>query len=126
MTLVLRGVRPYGEEAVDLVVADGVIVELAPAGTAAGELFDADGLIALPGFVDLHAHLREPGREDAETVLTGSQAAALGGYTCVHAMANTSPVADTAGVVEQVWRLGQEAGLVDVRPVGAVTVGLGG
>lgn len=126
MTLVLRGVRPYGEEAVDLVVADGVIVELAPAGTAAGELIDADGLIALPGFVDLHAHLREPGREDAETVLTGSQAAALGGYTCVHAMANTSPVADTAGVVEQVWRLGQEAGLVDVRPVGAVTVGLGG
>lgn len=126
MTLVLRGVRPYGEEAVDLVVSDGVIVDLAPAGTAAGELIDADGLIALPGFVDLHAHLREPGREDAETVLTGSQAAALGGYTCVHAMANTSPVADTAGVVEQVWRLGQEAGLVDVRPVGAVTVGLGG
>lgn len=126
MTLVLRGVRPYGEEAVDLVVADGVIVELARAGTAAGELIDADGLIALPGFVDLHTHLREPGREDAETVLTGSQAAALGGYTCVHAMANTSPVADTAGVVEQVWRLGQEAGLVDVRPVGAVTVGLGG
>lgn len=126
MTLVLRGVRPYGEEAVDLVVADGVIVELAPAGTAAGELIDADGLVALPGFVDLHTHLREPGREDAETVLTGSQAAALGGYTCVHAMANTSPVADTAGVVEQVWRLGQEAGLVDVRPVGAVTVGLGG
>ena len=126
MTLVLRGVRPYGEEAVDLVVADGVIVDLAPAGTAAGEVIDAQGLVALPGFVDLHTHLREPGREDAETVLTGSQAAALGGYTCVHAMANTSPVADTAGVVEQVWRLGQEAGLVDVRPVGAVTVGLGG
>lgn len=126
MTLVLRGVRPYGEGAVDLVVADGVIVDLAPAGTAMGEVIDADGLIALPGFVDLHTHLREPGREDAETVLTGSQAAALGGYTCVHAMANTSPVADTAGVVEQVWRLGQEAGLVDVRPVGAVTVGLGG
>ncbi len=89
-------------------------------------MIDADGLVALPGFVDLHTHLREPGREDAETVLTGSRAAALGGFTCVHAMANTSPVADTAGVVEQVWRLGQEAGLVDVRPVGAVTVGLGG
>ncbi len=126
MTLVLRGVRPYGEEAVDLVVADGIIVDLAPAGTAVGEIIDADGLVALPGFVDLHTHLREPGREDAETVLTGSEAAALGGYTCVHAMANTSPVADTAGVVEQVWRLGQEAGLVDVRPVGAVTVGLAG
>jgi dihydroorotase len=123
---VLRGVRPYGEEPVDLVIADGVIVEIAPAGRGDGEVIDADGLIALPGFVDLHTHLREPGREDAETVLTGSQAAALGGFTCVHAMANTSPVADTAGVVEQVWRLGQEAGLVDVRPVGAVTVGLGG
>lgn len=126
MTLVLRGARPYGEEAVDIVIADGIIVEFAKAGTAGGEIVDADGLVALPGFVDLHTHLREPGREDAETVLTGSQAAALGGFTCVHAMANTSPVADTAGVVEQVWRLGQEAGLVEVRPVGAVTVGLAG
>jgi dihydroorotase len=126
MSLVLRGVRPYGEDPVDIVVSDGVITELAPAGSASGEVVDADGLVALPGFVDLHTHLREPGREDAETVLTGSQAAALGGFTCVHAMANTNPVADTAGVVEQVWRLGQVAGLVDVRPVGAVTVGLGG
>jgi len=126
VSLVLRGVRPYGEEAVDLVVADGLIVEVAPAGTGDGRVLDADGLVALPGFVDLHTHLREPGREDAETVLSGSQAAALGGFTSVHAMANTDPVADTAGVVEQVWRLGQAAGLVDVRPVGAVTVGLGG
>ena len=126
MSLVLRGVRPYGEEAVDLVVADGLIVEVAPAGTGDGRVLDADGFVALPGFVDLHTHLREPGREDAETVLSGSQAAALGGFTSVHAMANTDPVADTAGVVEQVWRLGQAAGLVDVRPVGAVTVGLGG
>lgn len=126
MVHVLRGVRPYGDEAVDIVIADGVIVDIAKAGTAAGIVLDADGLIAVPGFVDLHTHLREPGREDAETVLTGSQAAALGGFTCVHAMANTTPVADTAGVVEQVWRLGQVAGLVDVRPVGAVTVGLAG
>jgi dihydroorotase len=126
MTLVLRGVRPYGEDAVDIVIADGVIVDLAAPGSADGEIVDADGLVALPGFVDLHTHLREPGREDAETVLTGSRAAALGGFTCVHAMANTSPVADTAGVVEQVWRLGQEAALVDVRPVGAVTIGLAG
>jgi dihydroorotase len=126
MSRVLRGVRPYGEDAVDIVIADGVITELAPAGTGVGDVIDADGLVALPGFVDLHTHLREPGREDAETVLSGSQAAALGGFTCVHAMANTNPVADTAGVVEQVWRLGQVAGLVDVRPVGAVTVGLGG
>ena len=87
---------------------------------------DADGLIALPGLVDLHTHLREPGREDAETVQTGTAAAALGGYTAVHAMANTDPVADTAGVVEQVWRLGRTAGHCDVQPVGAVTVGLAG
>jgi dihydroorotase len=87
---------------------------------------DADGLVALPGLVDLHTHLREPGREDAETVETGTRAAALGGFTAVHAMANTEPVADTAGVVEQVWRLGREAGHVDVRPVGAVTAGLQG
>jgi len=82
--------------------------------------------VLLPGLVDLHTHLREPGREDAETVDTGSRAAARGGFTAVHAMANTDPVADTAGVVEQVWRLGREAGWVDVRPVGAVTVGLRG
>ncbi len=126
-TIVLRGVAPYGEQAVDIVVRDGVIAELAAAGGGSGdEVIDATGLIALPGLVDLHTHLREPGREDAETVETGSCAAALGGYTAVFAMANTLPVADTAGVVEQVWRLGQEAGLVDVYPVGAVTVGLGG
>ncbi len=82
--------------------------------------------MALPGLVDLHTHLREPGREDAETVLTGSQAAAMGGFTAVHAMANTDPVADTAGVVEQVWNLGQSHGYCDVRPVGAVTAGLRG
>jgi dihydroorotase len=76
--------------------------------------------------VDLHTHLREPGREDAETVETGTAAAALGGFTAVHAMANPDPVADTAGVVEQVWRLGREAGHCDVQPVGAVTVGLAG
>ena len=80
----------------------------------------------MAGLVDLHTHLREPGREDAETVETGSRAAALGGYTAVCAMANTDPVADTAGVVEQVWRLGKDAGLVDVQPIGAVTVGLAG
>ncbi|MDP9444105.1 MAG: dihydroorotase, partial [Actinomycetota bacterium] len=85
-----------------------------------------DGLVALSGLVDLHTHLREPRREDAETVATGTRAAARGGFTAVHAMANTDPVADTAGVVEQVWRLGTAAGYCDVRPVGAVTVGLDG
>ena len=126
-TIVLRGVQPYGESAVDLVVTDGVIAEVAPAGSASGErVLDATGLVALPGLVDLHTHLREPGREDAETVESGTRAAALGGFTAVHAMANTEPVADTAGVVEQVWRLGREAGHCDVFPVGAVTIGLGG
>ncbi len=124
---VLRGVRPYGEDAVDVVIRDGVIaaIERVGSGTADVVLEYADHVL-LPGFVDVHTHLREPGREDAETVLTGTQAAALGGFTAVHAMANTNPVADTAGVVEQVWRLGQEYGYCDVHPVGAVTVGLDG
>src|SRR5437764_2423583 len=107
----------------DLYVEDGVFVDAQPIGA---EVVDAAGLVALPGLVDLHTHLREPGREDAETVQTGTRAAALGGFTAVHAMANTEPVADVAGVVEQVWRLGQDAGHCDVHPVGAVTVGLRG
>lgn len=127
MSTVLRGVRPYGDDPVDLVLEAGQIMDRCAPGRGSGDdIIDCDGLIALPGFVDLHTHLREPGREDAETIDSGSRAAALGGFTCVHAMANTSPVADTAGVVEQVWRLGQRCGLVDVRPVGAVTVGLDG
>jgi dihydroorotase len=91
-----------------------------------GEIVDCTGLILLPGFVDLHTHLRQPGFEQSETVLTGSRAAAKGGYTAVHPMANTMPVSDNAGVVEQVQRLGEEAGLVEVQPIGAVTVGLEG
>jgi len=87
---------------------------------------DCTGLILLPGLVDLHTHLREPGREDAETVESGTRAAARGGYTAVFAMPNTNPVADTAGVVEQVWRLGQTAAYADVHPIGAVTVGSAG
>jgi len=120
---VLRGVRPLGGDPTDLYVDNGVLVEEAPTGA---QVLDAGGLIALPGLVDLHTHLREPGREDAETVETGTLAAALGGFTAVHAMANTEPVADVAGVVEQVWRLGQDAGHCDVHPVGAVSVGLRG
>jgi dihydroorotase len=125
----LRGARPLGGEPADLLLRDGAVAEVGPPGSlgaAGASVLDADGLIALPGLVDLHTHLREPGREDAETVRTGTAAAALGGFTAVHAMANTEPVADTAGVVEQVWRLGREAGHCEVRPVGAVTVGLGG
>ncbi|MFD1371598.1 dihydroorotase [Actinoplanes sichuanensis] len=122
MAYLIKGVSILGAEPTDLYINDGVIS--APVENA--EVIDAAGLVALPGLVDVHTHLREPGREDAETVETGSRAAALGGYTAVCAMANTSPVADTAGVVEQVWRLGREAGLVDVQPIGAVTVGLAG
>lgn len=135
-TYVLRGVRPYGTDPVDVVLSDGVIAAIGAPGTIeAGEgqgagavvrEIQAEGHVLLPGLVDLHTHLREPGREDAETVFSGTRAAAAGGFTAVHAMANTTPTQDTAGVVEQVYRLGQEAGWVDVHPIGAVTVGLGG
>jgi len=126
MTWVLKGVLPYGEgEPVDVLLDGGVIARIGSDLTG-DQVLEAAGCVLLPGLVDLHTHLREPGREDAETVETGTLSAALGGFTAVHAMANTDPVADTAGVVEQVWRLGQEAGHCDVAPVGAVTVGLGG
>jgi dihydroorotase len=106
----------------DLFIDKGVF----GAGAKAGTTLDAAGLIALPGLVDLHAHLREPGFEQSETVLTGSRAAAIGGFTAVFAMANTMPVQDTAGVVEQVQSLGELHGYVTVRPIGAVTAGLTG
>ena len=127
-TYVIRGSRLLGAAKVDIVITDGVITACGDYVQVPAEAreINADGQIALPGLVDLHTHLREPGREDAETVLSGSRAAAAGGYTAVCAMANTNPVADTAGTVEQVWRLGQEAGLVHVQPVGAVTMGLAG
>ncbi|GAA1902817.1 dihydroorotase [Arthrobacter gandavensis] len=127
-TYLLRGAMLLGKDRSDLLIRDGIIAAVgqdleAPDGALR---IDADGLVALPGMVDLHTHLREPGREDAETVETGTRAAALGGFTAVHAMANSNPVADTAGVVEQVYSLGLKSGWVDVRPVGAVTVGLKG
>lgn len=122
-TYLIKNVSVLGGTPTDLLLKDGVIAEGSSEGA---EVIDATGLIALPGLVDLHTHLREPGREDAETVESGTRAAALGGFTAVHAMANTEPVADTAGVVEQVWRLGREAGYCDVFPIGAVTVGLQG
>jgi len=126
-TYLVTGASILGSGTADLLLRDGVIAELGTGLSASGAVVvEAEGLVALPGLVDLHTHLREPGREDAETVETGSRAAALGGFTAVHAMANTDPVADTAGVVEQVWSLGRRSGRVDVRPVGAVTVGLRG
>ncbi|MGX1858300.1 dihydroorotase [Dietzia sp. NPDC055340] len=129
--LLLRRVRPYGEgDPVDVLIRDGRIAALGPgAGEGApadAEVHDLDGAVLLPGFVDLHTHLREPGREDTETIASGSTAAALGGYTAVFAMANTQPPQDNQTVTDSVWRIGREVGLCDVHPVGAVTVGLKG
>jgi dihydroorotase len=124
-SFVLKNVNLGDGGATDIQVEGDKIVAIG-AGLSAAEIIDCTGLVALPGFVDLHTHLREPGFEQSETVLTGTQAAAMGGFTAVHAMANTSPVADTAGVVEQVAALGREAGYADVYPIGAVTVGLEG
>ena len=112
----------------DIQIADGVITAVGKSlpKQSADQVIDFKGSVVLPGLVDLHTHLREPGKEDAETVLSGSMAAAKGGFVAISAMANTSPVADTAGVVEQVYALGQSAGFVDVFPIGAVTQGLNG
>jgi dihydroorotase len=125
-SVLIKGAQILGADSADILIRDGRIESVREVHSQATTVVEADGLVALPGLVDLHTHLREPGREDAETVETGTRAAALGGFTAVHAMANTEPVADTAGVVEQVWRLGAQAGYADVRPVGAVTVGLAG
>jgi dihydroorotase len=126
-TYLIKDVELVNGEKVDIGIADGVITELSKKATKSYEnVLDGSGCVALPGLVDLHTHLREPGREDAETVLTGTRAAARGGYTAVFAMANTDPVADTAGVVEQVVRLGKEAGWCEVFAVGAVTKDLAG
>jgi len=124
--LISGGTLPDGKKS-DLLIKDGLIAEIAASITADGaQKIDASKAVLLPGLVDLHTHLREPGKEDAETVESGSRAGVKGGFTALSAMANTSPVADTAGVVEQVYRLGQSAGLLDVYPIGAVTRGLEG
>ncbi|CAH0176585.1 MULTISPECIES: dihydroorotase [unclassified Microbacterium] len=123
-TLVIVGARMLGADGADILVKDGVIAEIGSGVRSAGaRVIDADGLVALPGLVDLHTHLREPGYEASETILTGTRAAAAGGFTAVFAMPNTSPVADSAGVVEQELALGEAAGYATVQPIGAVTVG---
>jgi len=125
--IVIRGAKILGGKPADIAIAQGVFVTAKEVSGSKGlHTIDASGLIALPGFVDLHTHLRQPGDDQTETVLSGSQAAALGGFTAVHAMANTNPVADTPELVTQVWRWGKTAGYVDVRPIGAVTRGLAG
>ncbi|QGN57100.1 dihydroorotase [Nostocoides sp. HKS02] len=125
--LLVTGADLCGGGASDLLIEDGVITQIGTIGAKGSrgwDVLDADGLVALPGLVDLHTHLREPGREDAETIASGSAAAAVGGYTAILAMANTSPVTDTAEAAERILDLGRAAGLVDVVPVGAVTKGL--
>ncbi|UPL12133.1 dihydroorotase [Microbacterium sufflavum] len=123
-TLVITGARLLGAESADLIIEDGRIAEIGSGLSRGGaRVIDAAGLIALPGLVDLHTHLREPGYEASETILSGTRAAAAGGFTAVFAMPNTSPVADTAGVVEQELALGEAAGYATVQPIGAVTVG---
>jgi len=126
--VLIRGASLLGDATGDLGIRDGVFIpaEDIDAGAASTRLVDASGLVALPGLVDLHTHLRQPGMDHAETVLSGSQAAAAGGFTAVFAMANTQPVADSVGIIDLVHRLGREAGYVDVRPIGAVTKGLAG
>ena len=128
--VLIHGVRLYGEgDRVDVLISDGQIAKIGPDLVADLDLVDvieATGQVLLPGFVDLHTHLREPGREYTETIESGSAAAALGGFTAVFAMANTEPVADSPVVTDHVWNRGRQVGLVDVHPVGAVTVGLEG
>ncbi|MDU7193544.1 dihydroorotase [Lawsonella clevelandensis] len=130
--LIIRNVRLYGEgDAVDVLVHDGRIDNIAAHGTLTTlptecEEYDGRGNVLLPGFVDIHVHLREPGREDTETIASGSAAAAIGGFTAVYTMPNTNPVIDNNNLAEMVWSKGQEIGLCDVYPVGSITVGLQG
>jgi dihydroorotase len=125
MSVVIKGAAPLGAEPIDILVEDETIADIGT-GFSGDRQIDGNGLVLLPGFVDLHVHLREPGREDAETIASGSAAAARGGFTAIHAMANTDPVADCAEIVERVAAAGEHVGLVDVRPVGAVSKGLAG
>jgi dihydroorotase len=125
-TYLIKNAQLAAGSIVDIEITGEKISQVGNGLSSSGEVIDASGLIAISGLVDLHTHLREPGYEGSETILTGSKAAAKGGFTAVHAMANTQPVADNAAVVEQVFALGKKAGYVQVQPVGAVTVNLEG
>ncbi|MGH2691948.1 MAG: dihydroorotase [Actinomycetota bacterium] len=129
--LLLRGARLVDPDSghdrrTDVLIEDETVEEVGKVDANDAETIDCDGLVLAPGLVDLHAHLREPGREDAETIETGSRAAALGGYTAICAMPNTDPVADSAAVILEVRNLAEKAGLVDVFPAAAITRGLEG
>jgi dihydroorotase len=129
VTVLIRGGRvldQMGERDDDVLIADGQVAAVGGALDDADTVLDASGCVVAPGFVDLHAHLREPGREEAETIETGSRAAALGGYTAVVAMPNTDPPQDSRGVVELVRAQGATAGLCEVLPAGCITVGRAG
>lgn len=123
--LLITGARTATGETGDLYVRAGVLADPGEAPTDV-ERLDADGLLALPGLVDMHTHLREPGREDAETIVSGTKAAARGGFTAVFAMANTTPVTDTAEAAMWVAGIGRRDAFAQVQPVGAITKGLAG
>lgn len=127
-TVLVRNVRPYGEgEPTNILITNGEITNLAATADAAADVVvEGNNAVVLPGLVDMHVHLREPGREDTETIATGSAAAARGGFTAVFTMANTAPVMDQAVIAEAVWHKGQATGLCDVHPVGSITKGLEG
>ncbi|PZP02927.1 MAG: dihydroorotase, partial [Corynebacterium urealyticum] len=123
--VLLKGVLIYGEgEPQDVLLSDGVIAkigaDLSDEAPAEAEVLDLAGQVLLPGLVDMHVHLREPGREDTETIASGSAAAAKGGFTAVFTMANTSPVMDDPAIAESVWYKGQNTNLCDVHPVGSI------
>ena len=131
--ILLKNVRPYGEDEVQVLIDGGVITAIGTdldvndaESVKDAEVIDAQGKVLLPGLVDMHVHLREPGREDTETIATGSDAAAKGGFTAVFTMANTSPVIDQPFLADAVWEKGQAYGKCDVYPVGAITQGLQG
>ncbi len=122
--VVIRGgtaLDQTGERRVDVAIADGRVVEVGQS-LDGEEILDATDCIVTPGFVDLHVHLREPGREDAETIETGSRAAALGGFTAIVAMPNTEPAQDSLAVIEFVRAQARRAALCDVHPAGCITV----
>jgi dihydroorotase len=127
--VILSGVRPYGGPPADVLIKDGQFVSFLPEGHDHGtdaRVKRAAGLVMLPGFVDLHTHLREPGGEASETIATGTRSAAAGGYTDVFAMANTNPVTDSGARIRHILELAKRHAACRVHAVGAITKNLQG